>query len=124
MTLKIYLWGMRIGWIVSLMTWILVLTHVDPEKSGVLGWLFFYVSLFLFLASTLVLMLTWIWRKSQKEEDEAMLYIGVSFRQGILLALLFNVLLLFQQYRMLTWWDGALSVAGIFLVELYFLTRR
>jgi len=33
-------------------------------------------------------------------------------------------LLFLQQNRLLTWWDGALAVAGIFLVELYFLTRR
>jgi hypothetical protein len=40
------------------------------------------------------------------------------------LAILTTLLLIFQQYRMLTWWDSALSVAGIFLIELYFLTKK
>ena len=123
MTLKSYLWGMRISWAIALAAWVLVFINIDPEKSGAPGWLLFYISMFLLLASTFVLLLTWIWRKSQKDEDEAMMYIGVSFRQGMLLSLLFIVLLLFQQYRVLTWWDGALSVAGVFLIELYFLTR-
>jgi len=123
MTLKSYLWGMRIGWAISLAAWVLVFTNIDPEKSGAPGWLLFYVSGFLFLASTFVLLLTRIWQKMQKDEDESMVFIGVSFRQGVLLSLLFIILLVFQQYRVLTWWDGALSAAGIFLVELYYLTR-
>ena len=108
---------------IALVAWGLVLTQVDPEKSGAPGWWLFYISLFLLLASTFVLLLVWIWHRWQKDKDEAMLYIGTSFRQGALLALLFVGLLFFQQYRFLTWWDGALSVAGIFLVELFFLTR-
>lgn len=114
---------MRIGWAISLAAWALVFTNIDPEKSGAPGWLLFYVSGFLFLASTFVLLLTWIWQKMQKDEDESMVFIGVSFRQGVLLSLLFIILLVFQQYRVLTWWDGTLSAAGIFLVELYYLTR-
>lgn len=124
MTLNAYLWGMRISWAISLTAWVLVFMKIDPEKSGTPGQLFFYVSLLLFLSSTFVLMLTWIWRKSQREDDTEMAYVGVSFRQGILLAILTVVLLILQQNRMLTWWDGALSVAGIFLVELYFLTKK
>ncbi len=124
MTLKAYLWGMRISWAVTLIAWGLVLTHIDPEKSGAPGWLLFYVSFFLLLASTFALLLIWIWHHWQKDEDAAMMYIGTSFRQGALLALLFVGLLFLQQYRVLTWWDGALSVAGIFLIELYFLTRN
>jgi len=124
MTLKAYLWGMRISWAVSLTAWVLVFMKIDPEKSGMAGLTLFYVSTLLFLSSTFVLMLTWIWRKFQKDEDLAMAYVGVSFRQGILLAILTVVLLILQQNRMLTWWDSALSVAGIFLVELYFLTKK
>lgn len=124
MTLKVYLWGMRISWAVSLTAWGLVFINIDPEKSGITGLTLFYVSALLFLSSTFVLMLTWIWRKFQKDEDLTMAYVGVSFRQGILLAILTVVLLILQQNRMLTWWDSALSVAGIFLVELYFLTKK
>ena len=87
MTLKSYLWGMRIGWAISLAAWALVFTNIDPEKSGAPGWLLFYVSGFLFLASTFVLLLTWIWQKMQKDKDESMVFIGVSFRQGVLLSL-------------------------------------
>jgi hypothetical protein len=48
----------------------------------------------------------------------------LSLRQGILLALLATSLLVLQGLRMLLWWDGLLIVAGIFLIELYFLSDR
>lgn len=124
MTLKLYLWGMRIGFLVSLTAWVLVFMRIDPEKSGVFGIGLFYLSTLFLLSSTFVLMLTWIWRRFQGSEDLMMAYVGVSLRQGTLLSILVILLLIFQQYRVLTWWDSALSVAGIFLVELFFLTRR
>jgi hypothetical protein len=124
MTLKAYLWGMRISWLVSLTAWILVFLRIDPERAGTSGLVLFYFSALLFLTSTFALMLTWIWGKLQKDEDLALAYVGLSFRQGALLAILTTLLLIFQQYRMLTWWDSALSVAGIFLIELYFLTKK
>ncbi|MEI7621757.1 MAG: hypothetical protein WCJ51_04455 [Candidatus Moraniibacteriota bacterium] len=124
MTLKAYLWGMRIAWVVSAIALGLVVWLVDPQVTGFVGLGLFYASTLLFFASSFVLLLTWIWHSLQKNEDAEMIFIGVSFRQGFLLALLAILLLVFQQYRVLTWWDGALSVAGIFLVELFFLTRR
>ena len=124
MTLKSYLWGIRISTAISFAAWVLVIRQVDPEKTGAAGQLLFFASALLFLSGMFVLFFTWMRRAAQGSEEVAFAYIGVSFRQGILMAVLLCLLLLLQQYRILTWWDGALTVAGIFLVELYFLTRR
>ena len=124
MTLKSYLWGMKIGAVLSCAAWILVVVNVDPEQSGLAGALLFYGSFFLFLSALFVLFFTWLRKKTQAGDEMAFHQVGVSFRQGILLALLADLLLFLQSLRVLTWWDGALAVAGVFLVELYFLTRR
>jgi hypothetical protein len=124
MTLKSYLWGMRISAVTAFAAWFLVALYIDPEKSGIAGQTLFYASAFLFLAGLAILFFTWLRRKTGGKDEVALVYVGVSFRQGILTALLIIGLLIFQQYRILTWWDGALLVAGIFLVELYFLTRK
>ena len=50
--------------------------------------------------------------------------VALSFRQGILLALLAVGLLILQSFRMLVWWDALLVVAGVFLIELYFLSKN
>lgn len=124
MTLTSYLWGIRISTAISFAALILVIKQVDPDKTGMIGQLLFFVSALLFLSGLFVLFFTWLRKATSGNEEAALRYIGVSFRQGILIAILLCLLLLLQQYRVLTWWDGALTVAGIFLVELYFLTRR
>ncbi|MFH0969483.1 MAG: hypothetical protein V1804_03185 [Patescibacteria group bacterium] len=122
MTLKSYLWGMRLSTIFSAAAFILVIFYTDPEKGELQVKLAFYLTFFLFLSSIFVLMLTAIRRKF-KREGAVFSDLGVSFREGSLLALLVIVLLILQSFRFLTWWDGLLAVAGIFLVELYFLTK-
>jgi apolipoprotein N-acyltransferase len=124
MTLKSYLWGISVSTGISLAALVLVVKQVDPEKTGSIGQLLFFVSALLFLSGMFVLFFTWLRRAVDGGEDVALAYIGVSFRQGILMAILLCLLLYLQQYRILTWWDGALTVAGILLVELYFLTKR
>lgn len=123
MTLKSYLWGMRAAAILTLVVWILVLEQIDPDSSGSVGKIFFFSATFLFLASWFILFFTWL-RGRIFGEDEVLSHLAVSFRQGSLIALLAIILLLLQSLRILTWWDSMLSVAGVLLAELYFLTRR
>lgn len=124
MTLKSYLWGMRISTLISLIAWILVVKQIDPEKAGIMGQLFFYITSLLFLSGLFIIFLTWSRRKFGGGDEIAFAYLSMSFRQGILLAGLAVSILILQGARVLTWWDGLLAVAGICLVELYFLTRR
>jgi hypothetical protein len=122
MTLKSYLWGIRFSTVLALAGWGLIVYFIDPQKSGILGQILFYLSLFLVLSGLFILILTKIHRKREGAEAQ-FVYIGMSFRQGILLALLSTILLIFQSLKVLTWWDGLLAVVAIFLAELYFLSR-
>ena len=124
MTLKSYLWGMRIGALIALAAWVLVILNIDPDKSGTVGQILFYVSTFLFFAGITIIFFTRLRRFAGDSDDCALAYMGISFRQGILTALLIIGFLFLQQLKILTWWNGALLVVGILLVELYFLTRK
>lgn len=121
MTLNVYLWGMRISTILALLAWGAVIYYVDPSKTGILGQVLFYGSLFLALSGVFTIFFTWLRRKVN--QDESFVYIGMSFRQGLLLSLLVVILLIMQSFGVLVWWDGLLVVAALFLVELYFLSR-
>jgi len=123
MTLKSYLWGLRISTVILFIAWAVVVGNVDPEKSGLIGKVLFYLSLFLFLSGLFILILTWIRRKMEGDEM-VFRQLGLNFREGILLAILVVGLLLLQSVKVLIWWDGLLVTAGIFLVELYFLSRK
>ncbi|HOX11149.1 MAG TPA: hypothetical protein PK333_04130, partial [Candidatus Moranbacteria bacterium] len=124
MTLKSYLWGMRIGALIALAAWVLVILNIDPDKSGIVGQILFYVSTFLLFAGIAIIFFTRVRRFSAGNDEDALCYLGTSFRQGILTSILIVGLMILQQNRILTWWDGALVVVGILLVELYFLTRK
>lgn len=123
MTLKSYLWGMRIGTVLSLFAWVLVLFYVDPDM-GVLGKILFFMTTFLLLSGIAILFFTWSRKKLSPGHEVAFAFLGVSFRQGVLLALLTILLLVLQSFRLLLWWNGMLVVAGVLLIELYFLTRK
>jgi hypothetical protein len=122
MTLKAYIWAMRLLVLVSFAALLAVLTYVDPEASGMPGKLIFYVVLGFFLSGFLGLFMLFIRRKTLGEEA-AQSNAGLSLRQGILLAILVIALLVLQSFRMLVWWDGLLVLAGVILIELYFLSR-
>ena len=122
MTLKSYLWGMRFSTFLALSAWLLVIFYTDPEKGGAPVKFVFYLTLFLLLSGIFILMLSFLRRKIGKD-GVVISDLGMSFRQGALLSLLVIALLVIQSFRYLTWWDGLLVVAGVFLLELYFLTR-
>ncbi len=119
---KSYLWIMRIVSFLSLSFLIFIVTEIDPQK-GLWGKLLFYIASFIFLFGVFNLFLLRLRKRFMHGE---MVYenIILSFRQGLLLAMLAILLLVFQGLRILAWWDGALIVAGIFLIELYFLSRK
>jgi hypothetical protein len=123
MTLKSYIWGMRILALISLSALGFVVFYVDPENSGISGKVIFYLFLFFSLSGIFDLIFIFARRKMVGGET-ALATIGLSFRQSVLLAVLATGLLLLQSARALVWWDGLLVVAAVFLVELYFLSRN
>lgn len=123
MTLKSYIWGMRFVALFSFIALGLVIDYVDPEKSGIMGKVLFYLILFFFLSSFFNLGLLWI-RKRALGREAVSLNVGLSFRQGALLTVFVVGLMLLQSLRILIWWDGLLLLAGIFIIELYFLNKQ
>lgn len=123
MTLKSYIWGMR--FLVLLFSGILgaVVFFIDPESSGFLGMFLFYSTIFFVFSGILNLFLLFLRRKFL-DEKTVVNSVGLNFRQGILLAILFLGILIFQGLRILVWWDILFLVAIVFLVEFFFLSRE
>jgi hypothetical protein len=123
MTLKSYIWGMRIVTLFSVMALILVVIYVDPESAGFLGKAIFFLLLFLILNGLFNLFFIRL-RKNMINRETGLPNVTMSFRQAMLLALFTVGLLIMQGFRVLIWWDGLLLLAGIFIIELYFLSRN
>jgi len=123
MSLKTYIWSLIFGSALALGAWVFVLFNIDPYESGIMGQILFYSSLGLFLTGIFVNVLVWL-RLKFLGADQAIETMSLSFRQGFLLSLLLLLLVILRANEYLIWWVGLLVVAGIFLIELIFLSRE
>lgn len=123
MTLKSYLWGIRTVNLFSLIALAIVIYFIDPLSSGLVGISLFYLILFIVLSGIFNLILIWF-RKMSLGQEVALSTLSLSFRQGILMAILMIILLIIQSQRILFWWSGLLSIAGVFLLELWLLSKE
>lgn len=123
MSLTAYIWSLILSTVLALGAWLFVLFIIDPYEAGIIGQIFFYFSLWLFLMGMLVNILVWL-RVRFLGGENAIETMGLSFRQGLLLALLVVSIIMLNAYNYYTWWICLLILAGIFLIELYFLSRE
>ena len=122
MTLKSYLWGMRLATLISVVAFVLIVIYVDPETTGAAGKILFYFILFFSLVGFLNLVLLKL-RKRIINKETISKNMRLSFRQAVLLSVFFIGLLIMQSFQVLIWWDALLLFVGIFLAELYFLSK-
>jgi len=123
MTLRSYIWGMRIVALFSVFALVFIILYIDPESSGIAGKALFFLVLFIALDGIFNLILLKL-RKKIINSETIFANMALTFRQSILLALLVSGLLLMQGERMLVWWSGLLLLAGIFLIEFYFFSKN
>ena len=122
MTLRSYLWGLRIGTVISFGAFCAVIFLTDPIDIGNVAFILFYLTFFLTVFGISVLILTSLWQRMSKDMftfDE----IGMAIRQSILISIFITILVGMQQMKILLWWDALIVMGIVFLVELYFLTR-
>jgi hypothetical protein len=122
MKIKSYIWGIRLMTLFSLIVLGTVIFFVDPSPSNLISFLIFYSVAFLFLSGLFNLFLISL-RKIFLGGEISPENVELSFRQGILLALIALLILFFQGIGILVWWNALLVVAGVFLIEFYFLSR-
>jgi hypothetical protein len=116
--------------VLALIGFLIVLYRLDPclvpgDTSCIqvskLGVIFFYLSLFFTLLG--VFTLVGFFLRLNVQGDFFYDQMGVSLRQGFLLAFISIISLIFLFYGLLTWWAGILLLAIVLLIELYFTAR-
>lgn len=124
MTLRQYLILMSIGTISCWVAWFFVVSSLDPAQSGLIGFSFFYASLFLALVGTFSV-IGFVARKRKLKDDGLVFrHVKRTFRQGILFACLILSVLLLLQLHMLTWWVAILLAILYATLEGIIFTNR
>lgn len=103
--------------------WVVVINNIDPTETGFLGFDFFYFSLFLAITGTLSVIGFFV-RKLVLKEELAFRHVAVSFRQGILFAILIVGSLVLQSHKLLTWWNIILFILALTVLEFFFISFK
>lgn len=122
MTLKKYLNLMSILTIICWLAWVFVIFFVNPEETGLIGFVLFYFSLFLAILGTAAIIGFLI--RTRFNTGPVFKQVETSFRQGIWLSLLVVGLFLLQNLGILRWWNGLFLLLFLMFLEFFFLSSR
>lgn len=105
------------------LAWILVVNLIDPTETGVLGFGFFYSSLFLACLGTMSILGFWLRMKIFRDE---IVYkqVGTAFRQAVMFSILVVGSLFLQSKSLLTWWNIILFILALTVFEFFFLSYK
>lgn len=119
MTLRAYLIIMSIATLACWGAFVFVLNTINPFATNWVGFLLFYISLFLSLMGTISIV-GFLIRFACLKHELAFRAVKAAFRQSFLFAFLIVAVLFLSSRDLLTWLNLLLLVAGLSLIE-YFL---
>lgn len=120
MSLRRYLITMAITTLICWAAFFTVLLRIDPNVSGTIGFVLFYVALFFALWGTLGLMgffVRYFWHR----QSVPFSHIGISLRQSFWFALIVVLSLILVAEELFELWTGGLLILGFTLLEGFFL---
>lgn len=115
MTIRHYLVTMALATLLCWLSWILVLTNIDPFATNSLGFGFFYVSLFFALIGTFALGLFFIYQRRWQNQAPLFAYVAKGFREAILVSCFITLTIFLWGEQWLGWWTGSLLATAFVL---------
>jgi len=123
MTLKSYLWVMGALTIVCWGVFVFLAGLINPTATNFIGFLLFYLALFLALSGTAAL-IGFIIRLVSKKEKLAFNLVKLAFRQSFLFALFIVVLLILKAQHLFNWLNLLLLVIIFTILELFLISYK
>jgi hypothetical protein len=94
-----------------------IIQFSDPYSAGLVTLIFFYASLFLFTLGTVTLLglalRTWL------KSGLYIINLGISFRQGILVAILVVISFILLSFHILFWWVELSLILFLSVIEIF-----
>ncbi len=123
MTLKSYLWIMGILTAVCWGVFIFLASLIDPLATNFLGFLLFYLALFLALSGTAAL-IGFIIRFIARKEKLAFNLVKLAFRQSFLFSLFMILLLILKSKHLFNWLNLSLLIIIFTILELFLISYK
>lgn len=100
MNLRIFLLGITVVILISLISLIVILTNIDPYKASILYPILFYLSFFIAVFGIFTLAGFYLRKLVIKHKIPARLF-KTSLTQGILISLILTIFLILRSFRIL-----------------------
>lgn len=124
MNLKQYITLMIISSCLAWFTWGFIVWNISPEEAGLGVFFLFYVGLLMAMSCTFSILGLLIRSLVLKQDEIAPRLAAKSFRQAILLSILFTGILYFQSKHILNWWIIILFIAILTALEFFLISYR
>ena len=121
MSVRQYILFLLYGTVISWCAWLITLFSIDPATASVVGLSAFHLSFFAAITGT-VSTLSTVVRVNRKTPYTLEGLVKVSLRQGLFIALLVEISLIFMHNEWLTWWSVLLLVLIFGFLEALFLS--
>ncbi|MDP3997567.1 MAG: hypothetical protein Q8P73_03655 [bacterium] len=121
MTLRTFLTGTTFAIIAGAVCWLLVVTQLDPGRAGLLGFILFFLSLFV-AAASLASLVGFTVRRLLVRRQFVAYAVRTSLRQGTMIGIFLTVLLCLQLLRVYRWWLAVILLVLFISFELIFLS--
>ncbi len=121
MDLRTFIWGSAVGAVLGWLVWTAIVLWLDPIQAGAIGFILFFLALFLAVASTSALAGYGV-RRLIGSHVHPSHHVRPSLRQAILLGAFFDILLLLQLLRISRWWLTLIAIIFFLCFELVFIS--
>ena len=120
MTVRSFIIGSLFSSIIAWAVWVLIIIFLNPLQAGLLGFILFYLALLLAAGSTFALG-GYLMRRLIAPELLPSYAVRTSLRQGVLVGLFLDLMLLLEQMRIYRWWIAVGVTVVALLTEIVFL---
>ena len=121
MTVRLFISGSILTAISSWTIWVLIINYLDPQSAGGIGYFLFFLSLFLATTSTTAF-IGYALRRLVAPEQLATYAVRPALRQGMMLGIFLDLLLILQLVRLYKWWLAVIAIILFIATELIFLS--
>ncbi|MBI3255914.1 MAG: hypothetical protein HYZ63_03000 [Candidatus Andersenbacteria bacterium] len=121
MTIKLFLLGTLSTFIAAAGIFALIINFLDPVEAKTIGFILFFLTLFLAVASIAALV-GYAIRRFLFAGQHPAYSVRPSLRQGVWLGIFLDILLFLQLFRLLQWWIAFIIVLLFLSLEVLFLS--
>jgi len=124
MNLKQYLSFTLFSTLLAWLAWVVVILNINPFETSLIGFIFFYTSLFLALIGSISLIIFLFYKFFAGDDLPLFKYVMISLKQSLFTACFLILLIFLQMKSLLTWFNFSILIIIFILIISFTITIK